>query len=178
MILPTKVHLILQVWQYLPLSAAYVHLWISSALVQIMACCLFRAKHLNQHWVIVNWTLGKKLQWNFNQNTKLFIHENAYENIVCEMAPIMSRVRWVQVRSHMRGRRRVENWLQHKSLHAFTHAQSRSGGGAGAKTAPQEMGPTPIFRIRFETARSKSSLSSRNGRSARARSTYVWTYLR
>ena len=49
----------------------------------------------------------------------------------------------VKVRSHMRGRRRAENWLQHKSLHAFTHARSRSGGGAGAKTAPQEMGPTP-----------------------------------
>ena len=43
----------------------------------------------------------------------------------------------------MRGRGRAENWLQHKSLHAFTHARSRSGGGAGAKTASQEMGPTP-----------------------------------
>ena len=43
----------------------------------------------------------------------------------------------------MRGRRRAENWLQHKSEHVFTHARSRSGGGAGAKTAPQEMGPTP-----------------------------------
>ena len=42
----------------------------------------------------------------------------------------------------MRGLRRAENWLQHKSLHVFTHARSRSGGGAGAKTAPQEMGPT------------------------------------
>ena len=43
----------------------------------------------------------------------------------------------------MRGRRRAENWLQHKSLHVFTYARSRSGGGAGAKSAPQEMGPTP-----------------------------------
>ena len=28
---------------------------------------------------------------NFNQNTKLFIHENASEKIVCEMAAILSR---------------------------------------------------------------------------------------
>ena len=27
--------------------------------------------YLNQCWVIVNWTLMNKLQWNFNQNTKL-----------------------------------------------------------------------------------------------------------
>ena len=31
-----------------------------------------------------------KLQWNFNQNTKLAIHEKASESIVCEMADILS----------------------------------------------------------------------------------------
>ena len=36
-----------------------------------------------------------------------------------------------------RGRRRAEKWLQHKSLHVFTHARSRSRGGAGAKSAPR-----------------------------------------
>ena len=36
-----------------------------------------------------------KLQWNFNQNTKLFIEENASHNIVCEMATILSKGRWV-----------------------------------------------------------------------------------
>ena len=30
----------------------------------------------------------QKLQWNFIQNAKFFIHENASENIVCEMAAI------------------------------------------------------------------------------------------
>ena len=30
------------------------------------------------------------LQWDLNQNIKRFIHENAYENIVCEMAAILS----------------------------------------------------------------------------------------
>ena len=29
-----------------------------------------------------------KRQWNFNQNTKLFIHEKAFENTVREMAAI------------------------------------------------------------------------------------------
>ena len=32
-----------------------------------------------------------KLKWKFNKNTQLFIHENAYENIVCEMTAILSR---------------------------------------------------------------------------------------
>ena len=41
--------------------------------------------------------LRNKLQWNFNQNIKLFIHENASENIVCEMAAILPRGRWVNV---------------------------------------------------------------------------------
>ena len=43
------------------------------------------------------------------------------------------------------GRRQAENWLQHKSLHAFTHTRSRSRGRVGAKSAPQQMGPTPNF---------------------------------
>ena len=47
--------------------------------------------YLNQCCDIVNWTLRNKLQWNFNQNTKLFIHANASENIICEMVAILSR---------------------------------------------------------------------------------------
>ena len=33
-----------------------------------------------------------------NRNTKLFIHENALEYIICEMAAILSRGRWVKQR--------------------------------------------------------------------------------
>ena len=51
--------------------------------------------YLNQCWRIVNWTLGDKRQWNLNQNTFFFIHESAFENIVCEMVAILSRGRWV-----------------------------------------------------------------------------------
>ena len=50
----------------------------------------------------------------------------------------------IKVRSHMHGAE-AENWLQHKSLHVFTHTRLRSGAGAGAKPAPQELGPKPNF---------------------------------
>ena len=42
-------------------------------------------------WNNVNWTLGNKLQWNFNRNSNIFIQGNAFENVVCEMASILSR---------------------------------------------------------------------------------------
>ena len=75
-----------------PPSAAYIRQWIESALVQTMAYRLFGAKPLfNQCCVIVIWTLRHKLQWSFNQNTKLFIYKNASENVVCEMVAILSR---------------------------------------------------------------------------------------
>ena len=38
--------------------------------------------------------------------------------------------------------RRVENWLQHKSLDVFTYGWLLRGDGAGAKSALQGMGPT------------------------------------
>ena len=58
---------------------------------KIMGEPIRRQAILNQRWVIVNWTLRNKLQWNFDQNKDLFIQENAYENIVCDMAAILSR---------------------------------------------------------------------------------------
>ena len=39
---------------------------------------------------IVNLTLENKRQWNFNRNWSIFIQENAFENIVCEMASNLS----------------------------------------------------------------------------------------
>ena len=36
-------------------------------------------------------TLKNKLHWYFDLNTKLFIHGNGSETIVCEMATILSR---------------------------------------------------------------------------------------
>ena len=80
-----------------PPSAAYMGQWTASALVQIMASTYSVPSHyLNQCWVIVNWTLRSKLQWNINQNTNIFIQENASKNIVCETAAILSTGRWVK----------------------------------------------------------------------------------
>ena len=42
--------------------------------------------YLNQCWIIVNWNLKNKLQWNIKQNLCIFIQENAFENVVCKMA--------------------------------------------------------------------------------------------
>ena len=36
-----------------------------------------------------------KFQWNFNQNSSILIQENALENVVCEMASILSRAQCV-----------------------------------------------------------------------------------
>ena len=47
--------------------------------------------YLDQCWNKVNWTLrNKKLQWNFYQNSNVLIHENTFENAICEMAVILS----------------------------------------------------------------------------------------
>ena len=68
---------------------------IGSALFQIMACRLLRAKPLSEPMLGYSQLdiLRNKLQWNFNQNTKLFIHANASESNTCEMTAILSR--WV-----------------------------------------------------------------------------------
>ena len=41
--------------------------------------------------VSVNGTLRNKLQWNLNWNSNIFIQENVFESVVCEMAAILSR---------------------------------------------------------------------------------------
>ena len=52
----------------------------------------------NQCWIIVNWTLTKELQWNFNRNSNILIQENAFESVVCEVASILSRPQCVNAR--------------------------------------------------------------------------------
>ena len=79
------------------------------------------SQYVNQCWVIVNWTLRNKLYWNFDQNTKLFIHENAFENIVYEMAAILSRERWINcyfipiIFQYIK--LFIESWLDLMSIH-------------------------------------------------------------
>ena len=61
------------------------------SLVQIWLVAWSAPSHyLNQCWNIVNWALRNKLQWNSNLNSNIFIHKNAIESVVCEMATILS----------------------------------------------------------------------------------------
>ena len=77
-----------------PPSVAYMNRWTRSALVQVMACCLFGAKPLPEP-MLTYWELNQ-IQWNLNQNTKLFIHENAFENVIWKMVAISSRPQWAK----------------------------------------------------------------------------------
>ena len=77
-----------------PPSAAYMSRCIGSALVQIMACRLFGAKPLSEP-VLSHSQLDPQEQTSVKFESKHFIHENAYENIVCGMAAILSRERWI-----------------------------------------------------------------------------------
>ena len=51
---------------------------------------------LNQCWNIVNWTPTNKLQWNIDRNSWIYIQENPFENVVCEIASILSRLQCVK----------------------------------------------------------------------------------
>ena len=35
-------------------------------------------------WLIIDWTLRNKVQWNFYWNWNIFIDEIAFENVVCQ----------------------------------------------------------------------------------------------
>ena len=52
--------------------------------------------YLNQCWLTVNWTLKNKLHLTSTQSTELSTHDDASENVFCEMADILSGGRWVK----------------------------------------------------------------------------------
>ena len=60
--------------------------------------------YLKQCWIIVNWTLRSKLQWNFSRNSNIFIEENPFQNVVWKMVAILSRPQCVNT-SRLR-----QNW--------------------------------------------------------------------
>ena len=104
---------------HLPLVPHYAYMcqWTGSVLVQIMACCLYSAKPLSEP-MLVYCQLDPKNEFQriSNQNTKLFIHANAFENIVCEMAAILSRGRCVNslmtAINHSKFFHNVLTWVQ------------------------------------------------------------------
>ena len=63
-----------------------------------MACRLARAKPLPEPMLTYcQLALKNKFQWNFYRNYNIFIEENSIENVICEMAAILSRRRWVKM---------------------------------------------------------------------------------
>ena len=92
-----------------------------------MACRLAAASHyLNQCWNIVKWTPGNNIQWNFDQNSYIFIQWNAFENVVWKMAAILSRPQCVDEKAF--SRKLGCDWLmlKHQPITAKFSAKSFS----------------------------------------------------
>ena len=63
-----------------PLSAAYMHQWIGSALIQIMACHLFGTKPFPEPLL----AYCKLDPWDLNQNFIIFVQINWFKNVICQ----------------------------------------------------------------------------------------------
>ena len=82
----------------LRLSYTYMCQQLTTSFIQIMACSMFGSDPLSEPMLeYYQFTLGDKLQWNFNRNLKIFIHENTFEN-VCKIVSILSRPQCVTVK--------------------------------------------------------------------------------
>ena len=78
-------------------GVTYIQHQTGSTLVQVMTYHLVGTKPLPEPMLsYCQLDPRNKLQWNLNYNTKLFIHENAFITVLCKMATILSRVRWVK----------------------------------------------------------------------------------
>ena len=71
-----------------PPSVTYMCQGTKSILFPEMACCLI-SNNLGE--IIITYCQLDPFQWNLNQHTQLFVHENVYQNVICEMAAILSR---------------------------------------------------------------------------------------
>ena len=79
-----------------PSSGAYMCLWIGSALVQIIAWRLFGAKPLSKSMLgYCELDPYEQTSVNFQSKYKTFHSRKRILKIVCEMAAILSRGRWV-----------------------------------------------------------------------------------
>ena len=93
-------------------------------------------QYLNHCRNMVNLDLLNKLQWNIKQNSYVFIQENAFESVVCNMAAILSRTQcgryisrhchkivWLKLfASVLRDRIWNRKWRFHKLKNAHTPA--------------------------------------------------------
>ena len=86
----------LVIWVNTILSIFIAYILIVAYLHSLQACPAPN-HYLNQCWLIVNYTLRNKLQWNLHQNSKFFNEVNAFENVVCNFPAKFSMGRWVGV---------------------------------------------------------------------------------
>ena len=70
-----------------------VHLWFRLWIVAYSA----PSHYLNQWWQIIILTLGTIIKLLIIQNSNVFIKENTFENIFCEMASILSWPQYVEI---------------------------------------------------------------------------------
>ena len=87
--------------------------------------------YLNQWWFIVNWTLRNTFQWNFIWNSKAFIQENAYENVVCKtdghLVLVSMWLRRLSMNALRPGDRHVSvNWVIIGSANGLSPAQHQA----------------------------------------------------
>ena len=66
-----------------------------------------------------------KLQWNFNRNSHIFIQENTLQNVVCEMASILSRpqcVEWMpqDLSNYKTNLVQIISWCQQAPNHSWS----------------------------------------------------------
>ena len=75
--------------------------------------------YLNQCWNIVNLNLRDKLLWNLKRNSYIFIQENAFQNVVWELASIclgLNVLNWISLRV----------WYKIESPYTLTMANLRN----------------------------------------------------
>ena len=71
--------------------------WILTRWGGVMHICMSKlSQYMNQCCHIVYWILRSKLQWNYNRNSYIFIQENVFENVVCEIVAILSQPQCVK----------------------------------------------------------------------------------
>ena len=80
-----------------PTSAAYMRHLIGSALVQIMACRLFGTKPLSKPMLCYCSFEPQQTSMELQSKFEVFYSGNVFENVVCQMAAILSTGRWVNV---------------------------------------------------------------------------------
>ena len=69
-----------------------------------------------------------KFQWNFDRNSNIFIQENAFESVVCEMTAILSRPQCVNKRlSYSRRRNIYEKVLLASKRHYANNPSMQAG---------------------------------------------------